>query len=158
MNPAAAGSRYALSVKQPWAALLLHGLKTIEVRKWPTAIRGPILLHAAKVASEDPVGWRLLPEEFRPTADLRGGIIGELELVECRLYASPDAFQRDAALHGNLPDWFVPPRMFGFVMRNPRPRPFAPWLGNVRFFTVPLAELADAPAGSSRPVPSVSSG
>ena len=31
---------YALSVKQPWATLLVHGLKTIEVRAWPTARRG----------------------------------------------------------------------------------------------------------------------
>src|SRR5205823_6217499 len=31
---------YALSLKQPWATLLAHAVKTIEVRKWPTARRG----------------------------------------------------------------------------------------------------------------------
>ena len=30
---------FALSIKQPWAALLVHGQKTIEVRRWPTARR-----------------------------------------------------------------------------------------------------------------------
>src|SRR5262245_61764820 len=34
------GNMFALSVKQPWASLLVHGLKTIEVRRWPTARRG----------------------------------------------------------------------------------------------------------------------
>src|SRR5207245_2747235 len=28
--------RYALSLKQPWATLLVHGLKSIEVRRWST--------------------------------------------------------------------------------------------------------------------------
>ena len=32
---------YALSIKQPWAALLVHGLKTMEIRSWPTAHRRP---------------------------------------------------------------------------------------------------------------------
>ena len=28
---------YALSLKQPWAALVVFGRETIEVRRWPTA-------------------------------------------------------------------------------------------------------------------------
>ena len=35
---------YALSIKQPWAALVVQGLKTIEIRRWPTARRGQILI------------------------------------------------------------------------------------------------------------------
>src|SRR5204863_2700985 len=38
---------YALSLKQPWAALLVHGRKSVEVRSWPTARRGRVLIHAA---------------------------------------------------------------------------------------------------------------
>ncbi len=41
---------YALSLKQPWAALLVTGRKRIEVRNWPTARRGRILIHAARVS------------------------------------------------------------------------------------------------------------
>src|SRR5437016_1110202 len=55
---------YALSIKQPWAALLVHGHKTIEVRRWPTARRGTILIHAARVPDERPEAWRRVPAEL----------------------------------------------------------------------------------------------
>lgn len=34
----------AISIKQPWAKLIAHGKKTIEVRSWPTHHRGPLLI------------------------------------------------------------------------------------------------------------------
>jgi hypothetical protein len=137
------GAMYALSLKQPWAALVLFGLKTIEIRRWPTRLRGPILLHAAKVDDERDLGWRLLPDQARAAAEQRGGVIGRLELFECRCYRTVDEFMKDAAGHRIQAEWFVPPRMYGFVLRNPRPIALCPWPGNSRFFTVPLAQLAD---------------
>ena len=59
---------YALSIKQPWASLIVHGLKTIEVRAWPTARRGRILIHAARVSDDRPFGWEILPAHARETA------------------------------------------------------------------------------------------
>jgi len=53
--------QYGLSLKQPWAALLANGHKTIEVRRWPTARRGRILIHAARVPDERPEAWALVP-------------------------------------------------------------------------------------------------
>lgn len=41
----------ALSGRQPWFWLLLHG-KPIENRPWTTSYRGPLLLHASKLKSE----------------------------------------------------------------------------------------------------------
>lgn len=38
----------ALSLRQPWAWLVVHGGKGIENRKWNTKLRGPFLIHAAK--------------------------------------------------------------------------------------------------------------
>ena len=35
-----------LSITQPWAHLLLSGLKRYETRSWRTYHRGPIFLHA----------------------------------------------------------------------------------------------------------------
>src|SRR4051794_31022472 len=55
---------YALSLKQPWAALLVHGVKTIEVRRWPTARRGRVLIHAARVPDDRPEAWSRVPEEL----------------------------------------------------------------------------------------------
>jgi len=38
----------ALSLLQPWASLVIMGLKTVETRNWATAYRGPLLIHAGK--------------------------------------------------------------------------------------------------------------
>src|SRR3990167_9411398 len=38
----------ALSIRQPWAWLILHAGKDIENRGWPTSFRGRFLIHASK--------------------------------------------------------------------------------------------------------------
>ncbi len=42
-----------LSLWQPWATLLVAGLKQIETRSWPTPYRWPLLIHASKHWSKD---------------------------------------------------------------------------------------------------------
>jgi hypothetical protein len=37
----------AISLLQPWASLVVMGIKTIETRSWGTKYRGPILVHAS---------------------------------------------------------------------------------------------------------------
>ncbi len=37
----------AISLLQPWATLVVMGIKTIETRSWGTKHRGPILIHAS---------------------------------------------------------------------------------------------------------------
>ena len=32
----------ALTIKQPWASLIVHGIKDIENRTWRTDYRGPL--------------------------------------------------------------------------------------------------------------------
>src|SRR6185312_7233539 len=108
-------TQYALSVKQPWAALLVHGLKTIEVRRWPTTRRGPVLIHAATVSDERREAWALVPPELRDSACLRGGVIGAGELTSCLAYRSSDAFAADRVRHLNDPSWFAPPALYGFA-------------------------------------------
>ena len=39
----------ALSIKQPYAELILQGKKKIELRKWNTNFRGEFLIHASKI-------------------------------------------------------------------------------------------------------------
>ncbi len=38
----------ALSLLQPWATLVVMGVKQIETRSWSTAYRGPLLIHASR--------------------------------------------------------------------------------------------------------------
>jgi hypothetical protein len=39
----------ALSLKQPFAELILLGRKKIELRKWNTHFRGEFLIHTSKI-------------------------------------------------------------------------------------------------------------
>lgn len=128
--------RYALSIKQPWATLLLYGLKSIEVRRWPTARRGPILIHSARVSTAEPAAWALVPPELREHARLVGGIVGTCELTNCIAYRTVEAFAADQPRHLNQANWFQPPVLYGFTMANPVPLPFRPYPGWFRFFPV----------------------
>jgi hypothetical protein len=76
----------ALSVRQPWAWLIVNGYKDVENRNWKTRHRGPLLIHAGASrvrlrAEETWVAERFgirLPAEY----DF-GGIIGIVDLVDC---------------------------------------------------------------------------
>lgn len=127
----------ALSVKQPWAALLVAGVKSVEVRTWATRRRGRVLIHASKIPDERPEGWALITTpELREAADLRGGIIGLAELVDCVRYGTPEEFAAAAEQHRNAPEWFRPAGLFGFVFRNPHPIAYHACPGQTMFFTV----------------------
>ncbi|MBI1832364.1 MAG: ASCH domain-containing protein [Planctomycetes bacterium] len=129
---------YALSIKQPWAALVVGGLKTIEVRRWPTGRRGRILIHAARVPDDRPEAWRHVPAELHALTALRGGIIGAVELAECRSYRDLSGFLADQEAHLNEADWFEPPLLYGFRFAQPEILPFQKFPGWFRFFKVPL--------------------
>lgn len=128
----------ALSIRQPWAWLILHGGKDIENRDWPTRVRGRVLVHAAKGMTRDEWGgaWEFSagsgasPKALEAgltfdTID-RGGIVGSVEIVGC----VTDSDSR----------WFV--GKYGFVLRDPQPLPFTPWRGQLGFFDVPESALA----------------
>src|SRR5262249_4918599 len=127
---------FALSIKQPWAALLVHGHKAIEVRRWPTARRGRILIHAARVPDERAEAWARVPDELQEATRLVGGIIGAGDLTECRTYRTVEAFTADQGRHLNDPTWFQPPVLYGFVFAKLVTLPFRSYPGWVRFFTV----------------------
>jgi hypothetical protein len=41
----------ALSIRQPWAWLIVHGFKPVENRDWATDYRGPLAIHAGKTCT-----------------------------------------------------------------------------------------------------------
>ena len=127
----------AISVKQPWAALLAAGVKSVEVRTWATRARGPVLIHAAKTADPRPEGWALVnTPELRALAALRGGFIGRADLAACVRYRTAEAFAAAAGAHHNAPDWFRPEGLYGFVFQNPRPIAYHACPGRTLIFTV----------------------
>lgn len=73
-----------LSLLQPWASLVVMGLKKIETRSWQTAYRGPLLIHASlgrkgKVLAEAlPFSKYIADFDKLPF----GAIIGQVELED----------------------------------------------------------------------------
>jgi hypothetical protein len=129
---------YALSLKQPWATLLVHGLKSIEVRNWPTQRRGPILIHAARVPDPRPEAWAHLSPQLKTEAGKwSGGIIGAATLIDCVTYTTPEEFAADRSRHLNEPSWFQPPRLYGFQFADMEVTSFRKLPGWMRFFPVP---------------------
>lgn len=70
-----------LTIKQPWASLIINGYKEYEFRSWKTNYRGKILIHAG-------LGKELKTMNKVKSYNLeyeRGAIIGEAELIDCLL-------------------------------------------------------------------------
>ena len=92
-----------LSVRQPWATLLVSGVKTIETRTWGTKYRGPLGIHAG--LQIDPYGpWgRFANGIILPT----GALIGTVELCDCRPMRPEDAEAAACPWRKDLFAWVV---------------------------------------------------
>ncbi len=132
----------AISLMQPWAWLMTHGLpgvpmKDIENRKWSSSFRGPVLVHASKTWDSDAFYLTRTTDEivtfpaFVPAEVAEwmpksrkdypsGGIVGMFTIIDC-------VTQSDNP-------WFFGPK--GFVVKDARPLPFTPLRGQLNFFNV----------------------
>jgi hypothetical protein len=133
----------ALSLKQPWATLLTHGRKTVEIRSSRPSRQGLILIHAARIPDEREEVWRLVPAELRQDAQRTGGIVGFGYLDRnYKTYRSREEFAQDQPLHWNDPSWFEGPSLYGFVFTRLKPlEAFHLCRGQTRFFSVHLPNL-----------------
>lgn len=110
-----------ISIKQPWASLIAHGIKDVENRTWQTKYRGEVLIHtSAKLAGN--ITDLLSPRQrnqlkkyleespnaldFTPTS----AIIGKVEIVDC-VQNFPSVWS-EVDLTGTKPIW-------NWVLRNP---------------------------------------
>lgn len=69
-----------LTIKQPWATLIMQGDKRFEFRSWQTKHRGELLIHAGKGIDKEAVNRlsKYLPEKL-PV----GQILGKVNVVDC---------------------------------------------------------------------------
>lgn len=69
-----------ITIKQPWATLIVEGYKRFEFRSWKTNYRGNILIHAGKGIDKEAMERlkKYLPDEI-PI----GKIIGKATLTDC---------------------------------------------------------------------------
>lgn len=44
-----------ITIKQPWATLIMQGYKRFEFRSWQTKYRGDLLIHAGKGRDKEAV-------------------------------------------------------------------------------------------------------
>ncbi len=65
----------ALSIRQPYAELILRGEKLHESRSRPTNVRGRIYIYAPKT-------WDAIPDHLPEELDI-GAIVGSVEIVGC---------------------------------------------------------------------------
>lgn len=69
-----------LTIKQPWATLIMQGNKRFEFRSWQTKYRGDLLIHAGK--SIDKEAMKRL-EKYLPKEIPIGKVLGKVTLVDC---------------------------------------------------------------------------
>ena len=120
----------ALSIRQPWAWLVVNGYKDIENRTWRTPFRGRIYVHA---------GQRMIGDDYPDQRDYirqsdiiipdtlsRGAIVGEVTITGC--VASSES------------PWFCGP--YGFTLNDPVAYPVPiPYRGQLGFFEVDDSSL-----------------
>jgi ASCH domain len=113
----------ALSIQQPWAYLIVQGIKDIENRDWVTSYRGLLLIHAGKQMDKHfPWGQADFEYMLPLTHEYElGGIVGYVMLH--RVVTQSDS------------PWFR--GRYGFVLTQRHTVPFMPLRGQLGLFDVP---------------------
>lgn len=129
-----------LTVRQPWAWAIIHGGKDVENRRTNIAgdYRGPIAIHAGQGIGrpgEFGAAWtaaeRISRRSFRQEDDVRGAIIGVVDLVDVHsasVAGGCGRLRHDCPAHGtcrvHCSEWAQGPSPDGWfqhlVLANPR--------------------------------------
>ena len=73
----------ALTIRQPYASLIMAGIKTVETRSWSTNERGPLAIHAALRPEQDVNElWRLLEDAGVDIGVAFGCVIGVVDIID----------------------------------------------------------------------------
>jgi hypothetical protein len=122
--------RIALAIQQPWAELILRGIKTLEIRSQPTQLRGTIYLYASKRTSRLPAAEAAAKRfSFEVEKLPLGKVVGTVDLVNCRPSRPSDhqaACVPADLLQGQFAYEMDRPKRFG-VPRAVRFLPYGVW-------------------------------
>ena len=123
-----------LSIRQPWADLIIQGRKTLELRTWTVKYRGPLAIHASLTVERD----ACLAHGLDPDMVTTGAVIG---IVDLAAIEGLDAASYSARKAEHLADnaWDGGP-LYGWRLANPRaltePMPLR---GRMGLFEAPVA-------------------
>lgn len=114
-----------LSIRQPWAHLIVNGIKDVENRVWAPAYRGTLLIHGGltvhRAAFSYLARWHGI--DVDPSELQLGVILGAVDLVDCRKMRTSRWHRRGD---------------FGWYLENPRRlRTPIPYKGQLKLFEVP---------------------
>jgi len=101
----------ALSVRQPWAELIVSGRKRLEIRAWQRSYRGRIWVHAGKHVDER------LDASFGMRGLYRGGFIGSVDITAVEPL---DERRWEAWREWHQDSGPFQPGTFAWVLANPR--------------------------------------
>lgn len=123
-----------LSIRQPWAELILLGKKTIELRTWNMNHRGEFYIHA---------GYNINVEkckelELDPKTLFRGAVLGKSRVLEVKRYETREELIRDESKHFAA-DYKLP--CYGFILGKAERIKPVELKGQLGFFK---AELLDS--------------
>jgi len=105
----------ALSIKQPWASMIISGEKTIKTRTWKTPYRGDLLICSSR--------------QPRLPGHIYGHALAIAELYDCRPIAKADEISACCKIYDGAWSW---------CLRNIRPiKPF-PVRGQLGIYEVDL--------------------
>ena len=124
-----------LSLKQPYAELLVSGSKSVELRRWNTKFRGKFLIHASKKIHVETAESLDISQTKLGT----GAIIGTAILYDVKEYKTKTEFEKDKNKHYadfmKFGSW-----KYGFIIKNPhRLRSPVPHPGQLKFFEVDMS-------------------
>ena len=128
----------AITIKQPWAELILQGRKTIELRTWTTNHRGRLAIHAGQGLKREACAAYGLEPESLP----RGALVGTVEIVDVIAF-DDDTWEELRGQHLALGAF--PGDLLGWKLANPGrlPEPI-PWKGKLGLFYVDDDVLASS--------------
>lgn len=137
----------ALSIRQPWADLIIQGKKTLELRNWTVTHRGPLAIHASQTV--DDAACRL--HGIDPRHVSAGVLIGIVNL-DATIPLDADAFAASTAEHLSTAAFKAP--LFGWRLSDPQAfeQPI-PYTGRMGLFNVPDRLLTAADQHPLEPVP-----
>ena len=103
-----------ITIKQPWATLIVEGYKRFEFRSWKTNYRGDILIHAGKGIDKEAMERlkKYLPDEIP-----LGKIIGKATLTDC-IPMSKDFADMLAKENNDIYTTHSFSRNYGFKLEN----------------------------------------
>ena len=134
-----------LSVRQPWAELVVRGIKLVEVRTWkcPREMIGKrVVIHAGKKIDSRQFIWKHFPhEEWASVMARVGGLVGEVTISDCIKFTCHGHFAEYRPVHLNQIDDYED-GLYGFVMSGAvKYDQIIPCIGRLGFFKVEKQDI-----------------